>query len=86
MVVSGRVQGVGFRDYTLRCADQYEVLGEVWNRLDEWVEVIAQHPDPVVLDLFREQLLFGPGRVDSVSDEDYDPAPEYDGFRISFIV
>lgn len=84
-VVRGYVQGVGFRDFVRRLADRYEVAGEVWNRADGAVETIAQHADDAMLEAFGEELRFGPGRVDSLHAEPYDPSPEYDGFRVTFL-
>ena len=77
---------MGYREYAVRSAELYEITGEVWNRVDEAVEIIAQHKDAVVLDVFAEELKFGPGRVDSVSEEAYDPAQEYEGFKVTFVI
>lgn len=41
-VVSGHVQGVGFREYIQRSADKYELTGWVRNRQDGTVELVAQ--------------------------------------------
>ncbi len=40
-IVYGRVQGVGFRRFVLRCADEYSVGGWVKNRPDGNVEIEA---------------------------------------------
>ena len=40
-IVYGRVQGVGFRRFVLRCADEYSVGGWVKNRPDGNVELEA---------------------------------------------
>ncbi|HOJ00732.1 MAG TPA: acylphosphatase [Anaerolineaceae bacterium] len=42
VVVSGRVQGVGFRFFTMQSAWTHEVTGWVRNRLDGDVEVVAE--------------------------------------------
>lgn len=42
MVVSGRVQGVWFRASTEREARRLGLVGEVWNRVDGRVEIIAE--------------------------------------------
>ena len=44
LVVSGRVQGVWFRASTQRQARSLGLVGEVWNRADGAVEIIAEGP------------------------------------------
>lgn len=41
-IVSGHVQGVGFRDYIQRSADEYGLTGWIRNRADGSVELVAQ--------------------------------------------
>ena len=41
-IVHGRVQGVGFRDFTQRRADELGLAGWVRNRADGTVEVTAE--------------------------------------------
>ena len=67
MVVSGRVQGVGFRAYVRGLAHRLGVRGEVWNRRDGAVEIEAFAEDAATLDQFARDLEFGPGRIDRVS-------------------
>ena len=45
-IVYGRVQGVGFRRFVLRCADEYSVGGWVKNRPDGNVEIEAIGTQP----------------------------------------
>lgn len=66
IVVSGYVQGVGFRSYVEKTASANGIKGEVWNGRDGNVWVIAQSPDEAVLKRFEEELWNGPGRVDDV--------------------
>lgn len=42
LIVSGRVQGVGFRAFTQQKAAEFEVSGYVRNKLDGSVELEAQ--------------------------------------------
>ncbi len=42
IIVGGRVQGVGFRYWTQSLANSLGVKGEVFNRLDYSVEIIAE--------------------------------------------
>ncbi|MGF7087313.1 acylphosphatase [Kroppenstedtia sanguinis] len=44
LIVHGRVQGVGFRYYTQKVAQEHGILGWVKNRSDATVEIDAQGP------------------------------------------
>ncbi|MGV3615181.1 MAG: acylphosphatase [Fimbriimonas sp.] len=66
MVVRGRVQGVGFRAFVQRTAEERGVVGQVWNRRDGHVELVAQHDAPEILEDLALRLRWGPGRVDGV--------------------
>lgn len=65
-MIQGRVQGVGFRAFVRRLAEDLEVGGEVWNRRDGAVEGVAFGSDPALLTDFCDRLRNGPGRVESV--------------------
>jgi acylphosphatase len=67
IVVSGRVQGVGFRYYTARRAEEFGVRGSVWNRRDGSVEILARAPDAARMTLFENSLRLGPGSVSAIS-------------------
>lgn len=71
VVVSGRVQGVGFRFFVQTQAIRFGVCGEVWNTRDGSVEMIAQHTDGQRLEAFISSLTAGPGRIDKVIGEDW---------------
>jgi acylphosphatase len=58
-VVSGRVQGVGYRYFVLRHADALGVSGFARNRADGAVEVVAEGED-AVLATFEARLREGP--------------------------
>jgi len=81
IIVRGRVQGVGFRYFVTRCAEEYDVKGKVWNRRDGGVEAIAEHESEQVLRNFADRLHDGPGRVNSV---DFQPEADrgYGDFAI----
>lgn len=66
IVVSGFVQGVGFRAFVLREAQRLGVRGRVWNRPDGRVEAILEHEDAETLDALIQRIEAGPGRVDFV--------------------
>lgn len=69
--IRGRVQGVGFRAWTVRQARTLGLRGWVRNRADDSVEVVAAGPSEA-LDAFVATCRMGPrgARVDSV-DVDY---------------
>lgn len=51
MVVSGRVQGVWFRDSCRREALSRDVTGWVRNRVDGAVEAVFEGPEPAVAEM-----------------------------------
>jgi acylphosphatase len=63
VIVMGKVQGVGFRSFVVRTARDLEIVGEVWNRNDGSVELIAVHESIETLGAFVERLRSGPGYV-----------------------
>jgi len=66
-LISGRVQGVFFRESTRRQAEPLGLAGHAVNLSDGQVEVVAAG-DPVALDRLEQWLREGPAaaRVDSV--------------------
>lgn len=69
ILIQGRVQGVGFRYFVRQTAVSMGVCGEVWNRSDGRVEVLAEHTDQKVVDAFAEAVEAGPGYVKDVQLE-----------------
>ena len=59
LLVSGRVQGVGFREFTWRTADRLGVGGWVRNLSDGRVEVVADGERPA-LDALVSAVRMGP--------------------------
>jgi acylphosphatase len=79
--VSGRVQGVGFRAYVLRLAEEMNLNGEVWNCRNGDVEgVVVLSADK---SQFENALRGGPGHVQNVDLWEGDDE-EFDGFRVSY--
>ena len=78
-LVSGVVQGVGYRIFTVRAARSLGLRGFARNLADGRVEVVAAG-DAETLGRFRERLQAGPrGSVVSGLEEtetEVDPAPE----------
>ena len=85
-VVSGRVQGVGFRFFTEKWAAQLGVHGYVKNLWDGSVEVYAI-ADAVTLEEFKRQLTEGPrsSRVTGMSESDEPVDKHYGRFVIEDI-
>jgi acylphosphatase len=75
LVVSGRVQGVGFRWFVAEAARQEGLVGWVRNLEDGRVDVLAEG-DADALARFEWRLWQGPpaARVDDVESEDVLPA------------
>ena len=82
-VVHGRVQGVGFRDFTQRRAAELGVTGWVRNQPDSTVEVVAEG-DKETLERFLALLWRGPNAARVVRVEyDYHAATgRFSGFSV----
>lgn len=82
-VVSGRVQGVWFRESCRRQADRLAVAGSVRNLADGRVEIEAEGPRTAVESLLR-WARSGPPRaqVAGMTVEDLPPTGEA-GFRVT---
>lgn len=81
-IVSGRVQGVGYRYFALHAAEELKVAGFARNQPDGTVEVVAAggHTD---LDALEARLREGPSfsSVESVERVAIEP-PGHRGFEI----
>ncbi len=84
-VVTGRVQGVGFRAFTVQCARTYGVLGWVANRRDGSVVVTAEG-ETGPMRAFEARLRRGPtmARVDQLEEIEREPAG-YTDFQIRVV-
>ncbi len=82
-LVSGRVQGVGYRYFAYRAALRLGLLGWVRNLADGRVEALAEG-SPAALDAFAEELRRGPAHS-SVTRLDQQPATArgFSGFDIA---
>jgi acylphosphatase len=83
--INGRVQGVGFRYFTLQTAQEYHLTGWVRNLRDGRVEVMAEgdHKD---LNQLLVQLRKGPISAD-VNDIHYEfdeAQGEFETFRVRY--
>lgn len=70
-LVSGRVQGVGYRRFVYKQALDLGILGKVRNLLDGRVEILALVPSEMVLE-FESRLRMGPNFA-SVADLSVEP-------------
>lgn len=83
--VSGRVQGVFFRDYTQRCASSLDLTGWVRNLRDGRVEALAEGDKKNIRDLINK-LNQGPpsSRVDNVNVDWEDYKGEFKYFQVTY--
>jgi acylphosphatase len=83
LVVSGRVQGVGFRYFVVQAAEGFGVSGTVRNLPNGDVEVVAEGAAHA-LDRLEEVVRAGPrsARVERVAREDVAPAGRHAGFHV----
>jgi acylphosphatase len=82
-IVSGRVQGVGFRYFALDAARRDGLQGYVTNRDDGSVEAVAEG-DAEALERFERALRRGPShsRVEHVMVDELTPQMRDTGFDI----
>ncbi|WP_018661425.1 acylphosphatase [Heyndrickxia acidiproducens] len=80
IIVTGRVQGVGFRYYTLNLARQHDISGWVKNKDDGSVEVMAEGKKKH-LDEFIEGLKKGPSRFAKVEGIEIEYLPVQEDFK-----
>lgn len=83
ILVSGRVQGVYFRAFTLKKANQLAVLGTVRNLPDGRVEIIAEAGTATIEKLISWSQK-GPitARVDHIDVTELEPTNEFVSFSI----
>jgi acylphosphatase len=82
-LVSGRVQGVGFRYFALDAARREGLHGYVTNNDDGTVEVVAEG-DTEAIERFERALRRGPSRsrVENVVIDELNPSQLRGGFDI----
>jgi acylphosphatase len=84
-IISGRVQGVCFRHYTVLEAEKWNISGTVRNMDNGCVEVFCQG-DEANINKFVSFLHVGPrsAHVERVEKEVFDGKEVYRGFDISW--
>lgn len=86
MIISGKVQGVGFRYSTYSLALEIgDIYGRVWNNDDGTVEILAQSDDPAKMAKFIQEVRKGPSAWSRVTyvDVKMDNFPDYSDFRMA---
>ncbi len=83
--VCGRVQGVGFRYFTVGIARNHDLVGNVANLPDGSVRAVVEGEEKDVKS-FIDQLREGPpaSRVESLDVRDEKPAGDLDQFEVVF--
>ncbi|MGI9036191.1 MAG: acylphosphatase [Pyrinomonadaceae bacterium] len=82
-IISGEVQGVGYRFFAQRAAARHQVLGYVKNLEDGRVESLAEGEAKMVED-FKHDLTAGPSfsNVEHIEEIVLEPTGLYSSFRI----
>ena len=82
-LISGDVQGVGYRFFAQRAAARHQIVGYVKNMPDGTVEALAEGPANSV-EAFRHDLVTGPrfSMVAQVEEINLEPTGQYSSFRI----
>ena len=83
--IFGRVQGVGFRYFTLRSADRLGITGWVRNVGDGTVEVLGCGTHSTLLS-FKKELIRGPSfsQVTEIQRLDHEDEGIFDQFTIRY--
>ncbi|MCS6804733.1 MAG: acylphosphatase [Acidobacteriota bacterium] len=82
-LISGMVQGVGYRYFAIRAAQRHDVVGTVRNLPDGRVEVIAE-AEPAAMAAFKAELEQGPphARVRQVEEFELTPTGRFFRFTV----
>ena len=82
-LISGDVQGVGYRFFAQRAAARHQVVGYVKNLSDGRVESLVEG-SPQQVEAFKHDLATGPrfSQVNHIEELNLDPSGSYSSFRI----
>lgn len=85
IIVSGRVQGVGYRYYAVQQAQLLGVKGYVKNQADNSVLIVAQ-ADEEVIQTFIDYLYVGPtrARVDHIFKSKINNLSDFNNFSVKY--
>jgi len=83
LILSGRVQRVGFRWFALEAAEREGITGWVRNTDDRHVEILAEG-EAEAMERFERAIRRGPvaARVDDVETEVVAPTARFPGFTV----
>ncbi len=83
LLISGTVQGVGYRFFAQRAAARHQILGYIKNLADGRVEALVEGDEKAV-DAFKHDLTAGPkfSNVQHIEEIVLDPSGRYSSFRI----
>ncbi len=86
LIISGKVQGVFFRDFIRKAAEKYRISGFVRNLQDGTVEVVAEGDDSEKMNLFIRECKRGSltSFVKNAEIKEEKPTGEFEGFEIRF--
>lgn len=84
-IITGTVQGVGYRFFAMRAAARHQVFGTVRNLPDGRVEVIAEG-ERDTMDGFKADLSTGPSmaEITDIEETDMPVTGLYRDFRIDY--
>ncbi|MBK8466638.1 MAG: acylphosphatase [Chloracidobacterium sp.] len=82
-LISGQVQGVGYRYFAQRSSAKHQIRGYVKNLKDGRVEVLVEG-NTAAVEAFRQDLAAGPAnsRVGQIEELVIEPSNLYSTFRI----
>ncbi|HEY0004869.1 MAG TPA: acylphosphatase [Pyrinomonadaceae bacterium] len=82
-LISGEVQGVGYRFFAQRAAARHQVTGYVCNLPDGRVEALAEG-SPADVEAFKHDLATGPAHafVEKLEELNLEPTGHYKSFLI----
>lgn len=85
LIISGRVQGVGYRYFAAQKANEMGITGWVKNSVDGSVIVVAQGIEEEI-QTFIDYLYIGPtrSRVDQISKVKFNTLSNFDNFSIKY--
>ena len=86
IIISGTVQGVGYRYFAKRIADRLNITGWVRNRRDGTVETLSHIPNDEIKRDFLNALREGPptGGVTSVECNEEEGEENFQSYEITF--
>jgi acylphosphatase len=84
-MISGMVQGVGYRFFVMRAAARHQMLGTVRNLPDGRVEVVAEG-ERDAMDEFKKDLATGPSlaAITDIEETDLPVTGLYRDFRVDY--